>query len=131
MNIDNMRIALSVIEEATKKVQSGYTCDVKSYLREQVAIHDRKEEERIREENTISIKDATIIEVFKDYVQEILHERLMDKTPHGEYGEDEEGEFYWNDKVWHCVYSPNWNRYDKQYYYIDNYGNNLKVEEVK
>lgn len=61
-------------------------------------------------------------EQFLEECQEELHEILVDETPHGEYGGDITSKYYWNKNLYQVTYSPDWNRYDKQYYYIDNYG---------
>lgn len=61
-------------------------------------------------------------EDFLEACQEELHEILVDETPHGEYGGDETGTYYWKGDLYDVTYSPDWNRYDKQYYFIDNYG---------
>ncbi len=68
--------------------------------------------------------EAEDLEDFLETVENILHEELSENTPHGEYGGDIDDLFYWNNKLYDVTYSPNWNRYDKQYYFIDNYGGN-------
>ena len=68
--------------------------------------------------------EAEDLEDFLEIVENILHEELSENTPHGEYGGDIDDLFYWNNKLYNVTYSPNWNRYDKQYYFIDNYGGN-------
>lgn len=67
-----------------------------------------------------------------DWIEEDLHNVLTAQTPHGEYGGDISGYYSVGDKVYNCTYSPDWNRHDKQYYYIDNYdADNLHMSEVK
>ena len=68
--------------------------------------------------------EAEDLEDFLETVENILHEELSENTPHGEYGGDINDLFYWNNKLYNVTYSPDWNRYDKQYYFIDNYGGN-------
>ena len=68
--------------------------------------------------------EAEDLEDFLEIAENILHEELSENTPHGEYGGDIDDLFYWNNKLYNVTYSPNWNRHDKQYYFIDNYGGN-------
>lgn len=70
---------------------------------------------------------------FKTIVEDILHEQLVEETPHGEQGDDITSLFRWEGKVYKVTYSPFWNRHDKQYYYIDRYSsiNPIKMEEVE
>jgi nicotinamide phosphoribosyltransferase len=67
---------------------------------------------------------------FHDWAKETLHELLVDQTPHGEDGGDIKRIFKNNDKYWECHYAPDWNRHDKQYYYIDEYGDQMTKREV-
>lgn len=67
--------------------------------------------------------EADYYEEFLEFAQEELHEEISENTPHGEYGGNISDMFYFNGKLYQVTYSPNWNRYDKQYYFIDNYGN--------
>lgn len=51
---------------------------------------------------------------------DILSERVADATPHGEHGESEvEGFFSFKGTVYKMVLDIEWNRHDKQYYYMD------------
>ena len=69
---------------------------------------------------------------FEGLVQDILENRLMDSTPHGEDGGDIEGTFLYEGKYFSCRYSPDWNRHDKQFYYIDNDGSqHTTVKEIE
>lgn len=78
-----------------------------------------------------SMEDCPIYEMFIDWAEESLDDKVRDETPHGECGTDkEEGFFRWNNKNWLVTYRPDWNRYDKQYYYIDNCGNNTTAVEI-
>ncbi len=75
---------------------------------------------------------ADSYETFIKLAEESLHDQLVDETPHGECGGDITRKFIWNDKVYSITYSPDWNRYDKQYYYIDNYGSDhTKAVEIE
>lgn len=57
-----------------------------------------------------------------------LVEEEQTKTPHGEQGSNEvQGIFMLDGKYMQVVVSIFWNRYDKQYYYVDEY----KLESVK
>ena len=67
---------------------------------------------------------AEDFEEFLEVCEEKLDEELREKTPHGEYGGDINDSFYFDGKLYEVLYSPDWNRYDKQYYFIDNYGGN-------
>lgn len=66
--------------------------------------------------------DADSYEEFLEFAQEELHEEIYENTPHGEYGGDISDMFYFNNKLYEVTYSPDWNRHDKRYYFIDNYG---------
>lgn len=57
--------------------------------------------------------------MLRDWCAEIVEERIREETPHGEYGGDLTMQFKYQDKYYECTVEPNWNRYDKQYYYID------------
>lgn len=54
-----------------------------------------------------------------DACKEIVLEQIREETDHGEYGGDKTVKFKCCDKYYECYVEPNWNRYDKQYYYID------------
>jgi len=72
--------------------------------------------------NSFTLEDCPDMKVFLSWAEETLDEELREDTPHGEYGGDIEGYFRWNDKEWLVTYAPDWNRHDKQYYFIDNWG---------
>lgn len=129
LTIEEARIGIKAVNEVLK---GGYVSDIEEVLLN--FIKDKQEENRqaIIKENTISMKEAPAYADFRDIVWDILHERLLDQTPHGEHGGDIDDIFYWNDKEWDCLYTPDWNRHDKTYYFIDNWGNdNLRIEEVE
>lgn len=56
-----------------------------------------------------------------DWAVEILQDRVDSETPHGERGEDTpSGLFRFSDgKVYNVSVKIDWNRYDKQFYFID------------
>ena len=56
----------------------------------------------------------------KDWMREELQEIVREETPHGEHGDSEpEGIFKYKDKYYKIILEIDWNRYDKQYYYMD------------
>jgi len=56
----------------------------------------------------------------EDIALEILKCRVQAETPHGEYGEQNpSGLFRVGGDVYNVVADIEWNRYDKQYYYVD------------
>lgn len=71
------------------------------------------------------------IEDAKEYMKDILVNKIREETPHGEHGEWEvEGIFKYQDKYYKIEIEIDWNRYDKQYYYID--GHKItSCEEIK
>ena len=74
---------------------------------------------------------ASSFEEFKEIVVDILHEELVEITPHGEYGGSIYNYFKFNDKYYEVAYDPDWNRYNKQYYFIDNCGSKVSKLTVK
>jgi len=66
-----------------------------------------------------------------EIAMDIIRERVSDETPHGEHGSTEEEEIVkCNNKYYLVKAEIEWNRHDKQYYYID--GIILKsIEEVE
>lgn len=53
-------------------------------------------------------------------MEDILVDTVREETPHGEHGEcDVEGVFKYKDKYYKILIEIDWNRYDKQYYFID------------
>jgi len=75
--------------------------------------------------------DGNCITSIGDVALEIIRDRTGEETEHGEHGESEpSGIFKCNDKYYLVKVQIEWNRYDKQYYYIDSV--NLKsIEEVE
>lgn len=84
--------------------------------------------EDLTNENYIeSLEDA------KEAMKDIILERVREETPHGEYGEESPSEYFkYNDKFYKMTLDIFWNRYDKQYYYIDgvNISSCEEVEEL-
>lgn len=75
---------------------------------------------------------ADSFEHFLAITEDILHDEICEQTPHGEYGGDITNRFYYDKKLYDVTYSPDWNRHDKQYYFIDNYGGNkTKAVEIE
>ena len=75
---------------------------------------------------------ADSYENFIVIAEDILHEEICEITAHGKYGGDITDRFYYDGKLYDVTYSPDWNRYDKQYYFIDNYGGNkTKAVEIE
>ena len=71
---------------------------------------------------SFSLENCPDEKIMLKCAQEYMHDRLTEETPHGEYGGDYTCNVVWNDTVYTLNYDPDWNRYDKQYYYIENYG---------
>lgn len=62
------------------------------------------------------ITEENIQEVVTDW----LHDELVEETPHGEYGCDTKtGMYQYKGKYYKATIEVEYNRYDKQYYYID------------
>lgn len=70
----------------------------------------------------LPVIDADTEDVFLKDAEEVLDEMLRERTPHGEYGGDITEDVIWNGRIYNLTYSPDWNRYDKQYYFIERYG---------
>jgi len=61
-----------------------------------------------------SLEDA------KESMRELMLDKVREETSHGEYGDSEIEEiFKYNDDLYLIRISIDWNRYDKQYYFID------------
>ena len=60
------------------------------------------------------------LEEAQNWMLEELTEEVRDDTPHGEYGaESNTGYFTYGGKTYKMTVTFDWNRYDKQYYFID------------
>lgn len=70
--------------------------------------------------------DGDDLVTWMDYVAEDLDDILREKTPHGEHGGDITDTYVFEGRAYRVTYSPDWNRYDKQYYFIDNYGSTVE-----
>lgn len=72
---------------------------------------------------SVDVVDMTKHDSF-EYVQqwmaEILLERVESETAHGDRGEStKDGYFKWNSQIYKITIEIEWNRYDKQFYYVD------------
>lgn len=68
----------------------------------------------------IEVIEADTMDEAEEFALEILSEIVADKTAHGEHGANEaERLFRFNDTVYKASISVDWNRYDKQFYYMD------------
>ena len=65
-------------------------------------------------------------EELEDYCVEIVLQKIRDTTPRGEYGGDLTMKFKYQDAYYACNVTPEWNRHDKQYYYIDGFDSDIK-----
>ncbi len=75
--------------------------------------------------------DFSNLEECKSYMKEVILDKLREETAHGECGSDrEESVFKFNDKHYKIIIDIEWNRHDKQYYYLDS-SNISSCEEVE
>jgi nicotinamide phosphoribosyltransferase len=76
-------------------------------------------------------KNCTTLEDAQAWAWDDLTEKIMDETPHGEHGESNpECIFKFQDKYYRIYGDIEWNRHDKQYYYMD--GNTMQgCDEVQ
>lgn len=88
--------------------------------------------------NFSTVQDVTNevdnFEEFKEYAKEDIIDFVRDDTPHGEYGVDSHSIIYkFQGKYYKCTIDNfQWNRHDKQFYFIDFYEDpNLIVEEIQ
>jgi len=71
-------------------------------------------------ENLTDNKYCKNIELCKTWMKDKLVRKIENETPHGECGDDEtEGIFEYQGKYYKIIIEIEWNRHDKQYYYID------------
>jgi nicotinamide phosphoribosyltransferase len=83
--------------------------------------------------NPVDIICGQKIESFENEycVLDYMFHKLSEETPHGEYGGDLEEVVKIKDKYYNATFSPEWNRHDKQYYYIDSAGiDKLELVEI-
>ena len=67
-----------------------------------------------------NVDEAYDLEYAKELAKEFLVDAESADTPHGEMGADEvSGYFRYNNAVFLATVQIEWNRYDKQYYFID------------
>lgn len=71
----------------------------------------------------ISLEAAPDQETLLLFASDYIEDDLREKTPHGERGSSSNYlNFKWNGKLWNIgITNFEWNRYDKQYYYLDQY----------
>lgn len=83
------------------------------------------------DENRDAIKYSTDLSKAGVWVAGGLVDKIAEETPHGECGEYEVSKlFRYKGKVYKVIVQIEWNRHDKQYYYID--GHSVKsIEEVE
>lgn len=55
-------------------------------------------------------------------VYEYMYDWMIENTDHGEHGGDVTMHFNTPDGVREVTFEPDWNRHDKKYYFMDNYG---------
>lgn len=67
------------------------------------------------------LDEKTFLEFAEVYMRNVIET----ETPHGEYVVNLTEDIIYDGKVYNLTYSPDWNRYDKKYYYIDNYGDKI------
>lgn len=66
-----------------------------------------------------------------EYSVDGLRDKLSEQTPHGECGDSSISEiFKYQDKYYKCTGIPEWNRYDKQYYFIDGMSHTITEIEL-
>jgi nicotinamide phosphoribosyltransferase len=64
--------------------------------------------------------ECETLEECGEYMRETLVDNVRDETPHGEHGDSNvKSMFKFQDKYYAVKVSIDWNRYDKQYYFID------------
>lgn len=76
-------------------------------------------------------KKCKDFETFKVWAEERIVEEVRDDTPHGEQGDWSPSKiFKFQDKYYQVCVEIEWNRYDKQYYFID--GSRItSIEEIQ
>lgn len=79
----------------------------------------------------VPMKEGRTVEIAKEIMADWLEEDIRDATPHGEQGEYEPSKIYkFDGKYYKITLQIDWNRYDKQFYFID--GRKItKFEEVE
>lgn len=65
-------------------------------------------------------ENVTSIPVLRDWIKDHLEEKVRENTPHGEHGDaNSSGYFKFEGKIYKASIEIDWNRYDKQYYFIE------------
>lgn len=68
----------------------------------------------------VNLEHMKSLEQCKEYMYEKLDEKVRKDTPHGEHGDmDIVGYFRYENIIYEITVEFEWNRYDKQYYYIE------------
>lgn len=73
-------------------------------------------------------------DVLPEYFEDYLLEEVREETPHGERGDEEYTQNYLvRDKLYEVtIHNISWNRYDKQYYFIDMYEKaKITIKEIE
>lgn len=127
MNKDDLTIDTLTVEDykTTIKVMEAYSqSEVVDYLRFDLDILEEKlaAQYELDKWTSYTLEECPDMETFLSWAEETLDEELREETPHGECGGDINGYFKWNNKEWLVTYAPDWDRHDKQYYFIDNWG---------
>jgi len=77
-------------------------------------------EKVIRKYYDVSDNKYICEECKEEYFMELVEDIIKSETPHAEYGEDEPVRYFlWNDTFYEVTVEIDWNRYDKQFYYMD------------
>ena len=67
-------------------------------------------------------KYSNSLDEAKKSMEQYIADDIQENTPHGECGVDSETQYFkYGDKVYEMTVSFDWNRYDKQYYFVDGY----------
>lgn len=117
LTVQDYKSAIKVVEAYGEKCYNLHT-DL-ALLEKNIA-----EQAELDKWTSFTLEDCPDMETFLSWAEETLDDELREITPHGECGGDIDGYFRWNDKEWLVTYEPDWNRHDKQYYFIDNCGGN-------
>lgn len=78
-----------------------------------------------------TVPDSHASEFYKEWIEDDIVDAVRMETPHGEYGGDSVTKIYKaGDKYYKATVEIEWNRYDKQYYFVD--GHELtSIEEIE
>ncbi len=68
----------------------------------------------------VPVEDVENLAEAKEYAMDVLCEKVGEATPHGQFGDpDPSMHFKYDGKTYLLNVSIDWNRYDKQFYYMD------------